>query len=257
MNALVRILSLPACYLSRLPGCGPLVRACSTSVGQKILMAITGLSLCGFLVAHLAGNLKLFAGEQDFNQYAAMLHSLGPALAAAETGLFVVFVAHLGLALSTTAMSRAARTQAYEVRESKQGVFALPQGGASGWMLVTGAVVLVFLVCHLIDLRLKVNPFVDYRPAVAAGAAGSAGGHVNEFLAVRQVLTSSPSRYIYLLGLVALGIHLAHGVQSALQTLGISHRRWNPLFRLISLLFAWGIAVGFISLIAWAHAVNR
>lgn len=254
MNALVRILSLPACYLSRLPGCGPLVRACSTSVGQKILMAITGLSLCGFLVAHLAGNLKLFAGEQDFNQYAAMVHSLGPALAAAETGLFVVFVAHLGLALSTTAMSRAARSRDYEIRESKQGVFALPQGGASGWMLVTGTVVLVFVVWHLIDLRLKVNPFVDYRPGVEAGATDQP---VNEFRAVRQVLTSSPSRYIYLLGLIALGIHLAHGVRSALHSLGISHRRWDPLIRLFSLLFAWGIAVGFISLIAWAHAVNR
>ena len=77
-----------------------LVKACSTSVGQKLLMAISGLLLCGFLVAHLGGNLKLYAGEQSFNDYAHALHGLGPVLAAAEIGLFVLFLLHIGLAIS-------------------------------------------------------------------------------------------------------------------------------------------------------------
>jgi hypothetical protein len=82
LNALLRILSLPVQLLSKVPGLGPFVKVLSTTVGQKILMAITGLSLCGFLVAHLGGNLKLYAGEQAFNDYAHALHSLGPLLAA-------------------------------------------------------------------------------------------------------------------------------------------------------------------------------
>jgi succinate dehydrogenase / fumarate reductase cytochrome b subunit len=89
-------LSLPAQILSRVPGLGSLIKVCSTTVGQKILMAISGLSLCGFLVAHLAGNLKLYAGEQSFNDYAHTLHSLGPILAAAEIGLFAMFALHIG-----------------------------------------------------------------------------------------------------------------------------------------------------------------
>ena len=109
MDALLRTLSLPAQILSRVPGLGPLIKVCSTTVGQKLLMAISGLSLCGFLVAHLAGNLKLYAGEQAFNDYAHALHSLGPLLAAAEIGLFATFALHIGLAISTGAMNKVAR----------------------------------------------------------------------------------------------------------------------------------------------------
>lgn len=254
MNALVRVLSLPACCLSRVPGIGPLVRAASTTVGQKIVMAITGLALCGFLVAHLAGNLKLYAGEQSFNDYAKMLHSLGPLLAMAEIGLFAVFAGHLGLAISTTAMNRAARRSRYAMKETKQGVFALPQGGASNWMLATGCLVFVFLVMHIADMKLKINPLVDYQPAIETHGDQVS---VNEFLAVRQVLSSPVNAVMYFVGLFALGIHLTHGVRSAFHSLGLNHPRWEPLLKLVSLLFGWLIAAGFISLIAWAFAAPR
>jgi succinate dehydrogenase / fumarate reductase cytochrome b subunit len=255
LNALTRLFSLPAIALSRVPGCAPLVRACSTSVGQKILMAVTGLSLCGFLVAHLGGNLLLFAGEAKFNAYAKALHEQAALLAIAETGLFVMFLAHLGLAVSTTAMNRQARKREYEMKESKQGVFALPNGGASSWMLVTGLVIFVFLLMHLADLRLKVNPLVDYTPVYPT--AERAEGTANEFKAVRQVLSSPVNVAVYLAGLVALGIHLTHGVRSALQSLGLAQRRWDSLIRLVSILFGWAIAVGFISIVAWGLAAPR
>jgi hypothetical protein len=139
LNALLRILSLPVQLLAKVPGLGPFVKVLSTTVGQKILMALTGLSLCGFLVAHLGGNLKLYAGEQSFNDYAHALHSLGPLLAAAEVGLFATFALHIGLAISTAAMNRIARQKDYAVKETKQGVFILPNGGASSWMMLTGS----------------------------------------------------------------------------------------------------------------------
>lgn len=247
MNALLRILSLPAQLLSKVPGLGPFVKVLSTTVGQKILMAITGLSLCGFLVAHLGGNLKLYAGEQAFNDYAHTLHSLGPILAAAEVGLFATFALHIGLAISTAAMNKVARHKNYAIKETKQGIFILPGGGASNWMMLTGLLILVFLVTHIMDMKLKANPGVDYSAAMNADKVVD-----NEFHAVKSVLTTPLNWVTYMVGLVALGIHLSHGVRSAFQTLGVNHKRWNLLLNIGGILFAWGVAAGFMSLVVWA-----
>lgn len=246
MDALLRTLSLPAQILSRVPGLGLLVKVCSTTVGQKILMAISGLSLCGFLVAHLAGNLKLYAGEQSFNDYAHALHSLGPLLAAAEIGLFAMFALHIGLAISTGALNKVARGKDYFIKETKQGVSILP-GGASSWMMVTGLIVLFFLVCHIVDMKLKVGPGVDYSPALNAEKIAD-----NEYQAVKAVLSTPSRAFVYIVGLVALGIHLSHGIRSALQTLGVNHRRWNFILQWVCVALAWTLAAGFISLVIWA-----
>ncbi|MCH2200447.1 MAG: succinate dehydrogenase cytochrome b subunit [Fuerstiella sp.] len=233
--------------LSQIPGIGPVVKAASTTVGQKILMAITGLLLCGFLVTHLAGNLLLYAGAKQFNHYAESLHSWGILLNVAEVGLFTLFMAHIGLACSTHAMNRQARRSQYTQKESKQEPMALPSGGASGWMFVTGVIIAFFLVVHITDMRLKKNPFIDYSPAYQNGPEAGP----DEFVAVRLVLTNWTA-IAYVIGLLALGIHLSHGFRSALQTLGVNHPRWNRLLEIISLLFAWTITLGFLSLVTWA-----
>lgn len=208
-------------------------------------MAITGLLLCGFLVTHLAGNLLLYAGAEQFNHYAESLHSWGLLLNAAEVALAGLFLAHIGLAWSTNAMNRQARRQQYSRTESKQPPAALPAGGASAWMFVTGLLIAFFLVVHVTDMRLKKNPTIDYAAAVEGGA-------VNEYVAVRLALTNWATSWAYVIGLLALGIHLGHGFRSALQTLGANHPRWNRLLEISGLLFAWIIALGFLSLVAWA-----
>lgn len=242
MDVLCKILSIPAALLSKVPGIGPIVKVCCTSVGQKILMALTGLSLCGFLVAHLAGNLNLFAGEAAFNGYAEKLHSLGPLLAIAETGLFAMFLVHIGLAVSTTAMSRNARGRQYEEKHSKQQGFILPNGGASNLMLVTGVIIFAYLVLHIVDMKLNLRGF----------EGGGEDG--NKFVHVKAVLSDLVTGTFYVISIIALGVHLSHGVSSACQTLGISHPRWNKLIRIGGYLFAWGTAAGFISLVFWAWA---
>ncbi|MDG1897596.1 MAG: succinate dehydrogenase cytochrome b subunit [Fuerstiella sp.] len=239
MDALCRICCIPAELLAKVPGLGPLIRMCCTSVGQKVLMALTGLALCGFLVTHLSGNLLLFAGEEAFNTYAEKLHSMGALLKAAEVGLLATFLAHLGLAVSTTAMSRRARSKQYAQKESKQGAFALPSGGASNWMLLTGLGIGAFLVLHLVDLKFKLRPDLDY--ATQDGA----------YATVNMVLPSPVSFVAYSVALILLGIHLSHGVRSALQSLGVSHSKWNKLIEIGSMLFAWAIALGFICVLGW------
>ena len=114
-------------------------------------------------------------------------------------------------------------------------------------MVVTGLLVLGFLAMHITDMKLKANPGVDYKPAL-----NESGVADNEFRAVKAVLTTPLNAAIYFVGIFALGIHLSHGVRSALQTLGVNHKRWNLLLTLVGYVFAWSIAAGFISLIAWA-----
>ena len=244
MDALCRICCIPAELLAKVPGLRPVIRMCCTSVGQKVLMALTGLALCGFLVTHLSGNLLLFAGEEAFNAYAEKLHSMGALLKAAEVGLLATFLAHLGLAISTTAMSRRARSKQYAQNESKQEAFAIPNGGASNWMLLTGLGIGAFLVLHLVDLKFQVRPDLVYPSA-------SQDGTNNAYAKVKLVLSSPVSFVAYGVALILLGIHLAHGVRSALQSLGVSHPKWNKLIEIGSMVFAWAIALGFICVLGW------
>src|SRR5690606_591430 len=98
-----------------------LFRVLSSTVGQKYLIGATGLLLCGFLATHLSGNLLIYQGQAAFNAYEAKLHSFGPLLWAAEIGLLVLFLVHIGLAISVTILNRQARgPQDYERRVSKQ-----------------------------------------------------------------------------------------------------------------------------------------
>ena len=251
LNALLRILGLPAYFLALVPGIAPVIRALSSSVGQKLLMATSGLSLVGFLVVHLAGNLQLYAGEDVFNAYAAKLHSLGPILGIAEVGLFAMFALHIGLAVSTAAMNRTARGSAYAMKQTKQGLFVLPSGGASSWMMVTGVLIFIFLVSHILDMKLKKGLGVDYSAALDAS-----GEATNSFQAVKAVLHPAHA-VLYIVCIIALGIHLSHGIRSALQTFGLHHRNWNFIFRWSGFLLAWAIAGGFISVVVWAMAVRN
>lgn len=244
MDFLCKICSFPAELLSRVPGIGPIVKTCCTTVGQKILMALTGLALVGFLVAHLAGNLLLYAGEEKFNEYAEQLHNLGPLLWAAETGLFATFMAHMCLAISTAAISKRARRRKYAESDTKQDSNVMLGGGASNWMLPTGLLIFLFLVLHIADMKFNVR--------ACLGWADFKHGEENLFAHVKDVLNDPIAKGVYILGLLALGLHLSHGISSAVQTLGINHSRWNGIIKFVGAAFAWLLAAGFLSLVVWA-----
>lgn len=206
----------------------------TSTIGRKALMAVTGLSLCGFLVAHLDGNLKLFAGKGVFDEYAEWLHSFH-LLPVAEAGLFGLFALHIYLAISTTLQNRSARTSPYAIRQSKlQHDQVLPRP-ASSWMMISGGIVLGFLLLHIVDMKLE-------------GRSGVAYSESSKFETTIQILADPVSRIVYLVGTIVLGFHLAHGVSSAFQTLGLSHPKYTPLIRAAGIAFAATIAVGFTSL---------
>lgn len=213
-----------------------ILRFFGSSIGKKYVMAVTGLLLVGFLVAHLAGNLLLYVDDSGgkFKAYAKGLHDLGPLLWAAELGLIGLFGLHIFYALQTLRDNRAARKSRYAVSASR-GAKTL----ASATMPITGAIVLLFVIVHLLHFRLD-DAFKGDDPAGL----------------VKSTLASPLAAAIYLVGVGALTLHLSHAIQSALQTLGASHPNFNPLREKLGLGLAVLLGLGFASfpvyaLIAW------
>lgn len=226
-------------------GLGWFFRLLSSSIGQKFVMGLTGLLLCGFLVAHLAGNLLLFAGAKAFNEYAHKLHEQWELLAIAETGLLVLFLAHIYLAVSTTIGNFKARKDSYVLKQSK-----VPNRiiGANSWMFASGAVVLGFVILHLIDLRLGMRGSINYLPESDPDAP---------FRNTIAALSDPISRVVYFVGVIILGVHLSHGFSSAFQSLGLNHPKYTPLIKILGKVFAVVIAVGFASIVVFVPGMWR
>jgi succinate dehydrogenase / fumarate reductase cytochrome b subunit len=220
-------------------GCWP-VKALSGTIGKKIVMAITGLALCGFLVVHLGGNLLLYVGEESYNKYAHTLHAQEILLPIAEIGLLTLFVGHIWLAFKTKFENDAARPVTYVMRQSKldEGPLAAP---ASSIMFATGIIVLLFLLLHLSDFKFALR----HRSEVEG---------LEPYAKAVFVLHDPITFVVYIVGSLVLGYHLLHGFQSAFQTLGINHPKYTPFIKFISLVFAIIVAVGFGGFPFWAWA---
>ena len=210
-------------------------------------MAITGLLLCGFLIAHLAGNLLLPAGGTLFNDYAKKLHENEGLLMVAETGLFAIFVLHLYLAFSLTGGNVLARGKGYAVAESKR-EDTISKARPDKWMIGSGIVLLLYICLHLFDFKLH-RLGMDEELTRLAGDSEA----VTTEVAI-HVLKSPVTMIGYAAGFVFLFAHLSHGVSSAFQSLGISHPKYNSLIRYGGLAFAGLISIGFFVVLGWAIA---
>jgi succinate dehydrogenase / fumarate reductase cytochrome b subunit len=197
-----------------------------SSIGKKIMVALAGLLLCGFLITHLAGNLFLFAGAPAFNRYAEFLESQA-LLPLAEGGLALLFLIHIALSVRARLANMAARPVAYEMYAGKGA-----RTPGSSTMAITGSLVLLFLVVHVATIKYQVG-----------GAKGpDLFAHVTGWF--RNPLYAG----FYVLALAGVGLHLSHGVQSAFQTLGLNHPRYTPAIKALGLAFAVLVALAFASM---------
>lgn len=198
------------------PSAGRLLDLLGTTIGSKQAMALTGLGLLGFLVAHMLGNLRVFAGPDAINGYAAWLHA-NPLLWVARLGLLGLFSAHVYLAIALDRRNRAARKVRYAVPPArKRSTFA------SRHLLLTGLLVLSFLVFHLAHFTfgwVGSEPMLDAR-----GRHDVYGMIVHGFQQPWVALT-------YVAANLLLGLHLVHGAQSFLQTIGLRHETYDALLR--------------------------
>lgn len=183
-----------------------------SSIGKKLLTGITGVGLIGFVAAHVAGNLTLLAGGEAFNQYAKALHDLGALLIVAELGLVALFALHAASAVSVWWDGRRARTHRNTVVASKGP--PSKQTWASRTMIVSGGILLVFVILHVLHFR--------FGPGMAEGYVTTLNGEPARDLYrwVVETFKQPVPVVAYMLVMLLLGFHLRHGVWSAFQSLG-------------------------------------
>jgi len=194
----------------------------ASSVGKKLMMAVTGLFFCVFLVLHLAGNLTLFMGKDVFNSYAEHLHSLGPILILAEWGLLIFAVIHISTGLLLFYQNFKARPERYAVNKRAGG-----RTLGSATMPYTGVILLLFVIYHLFDFH-----FVDKT-------------HTTIFQIVSNVFAQPSYVLIYTFAMIIAAVHVSHGFWSAFQTLGANHPKYTPFLRGLSLVFSLIVGFGF------------
>ena len=192
-----------------------------TAVGKKYVMAITGIGLMGFVVFHMIGNLKMYMGASDLNHYAHFLEKLLYPILPEKVmlwilrgGLITMVLLHIHAAYTLTLLNRRARPVKYQSERDYQ-----VASFASRSMRLTGIVVLLFIVWHLLDLTFGV---VNSK----TGEIGSE--NIKEvYGAVVFSLDRLPVAIFYVLANIMLGTHLFHGVWSLFQSLGWNNPKFN------------------------------
>jgi succinate dehydrogenase / fumarate reductase cytochrome b subunit len=199
----------------------------SSSIGRKVVMAASGAVLFGFVVGHMLGNLQVYLGPAAFNGYAEKLRRIPALLWAVRAGLLVAVVLHIWSAWSVTRMSRAARPVGYRERETRESTYA------SRTMRWGGVILLLFIVYHLMHLT-----FGNAHPDFVHGDVFH-----NFVVGFQSVAVSG----VYIAAMLALGLHLYHGVWSMMQTVGLSHPRYDHLRHALATLVAVAVVVGNVS----------
>jgi len=207
-------------------------RVFSSSVGSKLLIALTGLGLFIFLVGHLSGNLLFLVSPRAFNEYGhAMVNN--PLIYVIEFGLLAVFLLHIYKTVRLYAGAQSARPVAY-ARKERAG-HTSRKTVASSTMIFTGIIVLAFVILHL--------------RAFKFGAWYESPEGIRDLYRLQLEIFHSPG-YVafYMISMAVIGFHLWHGVSSAAQSLGVDHPTYTPRILWIGRALAVLIAGGFFIL---------
>ena len=198
-----------------------------SSLGKKIVMAITGLVLVLFVIGHMAGNLQIYMGAEALNAYAEFLQHMlhGAGIWIARAVLLACVLLHIWAAAGLTRMNAIARPVAYKMVHHEASTFA------SRYMRVTGFILLAFIVLHLLNLTTG-----SWHP----GGAFIKGQVFHNVVSTFQVWWVSA---FYIVAMIALAGHLSHGIWSLMQTLGWNHPRYNALRKQL----AWAVTTVLIA----------
>lgn len=205
-----------------------LLKFWGSTVGKKVVMAVTGILLVGFVFTHMLGNLQMFLGADAMNRYAAFLKSTGELLWVARAGLFTAAVLHIVSAYQLTMLNRAARPTDYAKRESQVSTLA------SKTMRVGGVILALFIVYHIGHFTVG-----TFHPAFSH--TGVYGNVIIGFQTWWVVL-------FYVVAMAFLGLHLFHGFWAGFRTLGLQKRSASPIQRSAALWVAVLVWAGFTAI---------
>jgi succinate dehydrogenase / fumarate reductase cytochrome b subunit len=203
------------------------VRFWDSTNGKKALMAVSGLVLFLFVLGHMAGNLQVFEGPEQFNKYAVLLRTLPEALWAIRIVLLVMSILHIVTATQLAIRKKQARPIGYAKKENTVSSYA------SRTMYWSGPILLAFIIYHLLDLTL-----------------GTANPNFIEGDVYHNVIASFSNPIVsawYIFSMLLLALHLRHGAWSMFQSLGVAHPRHNLLLKKAAIVFAVVIFFGFIA----------
>lgn len=211
-----------------------LVQIYRSTIGKKIIMAVTGLIGIGFVIGHMAGNLQVFVGPDKLNAYGALLHGpLGEVLWLVRIVLIVAVVLHVLMAYQLTMRARAARPISYKERAPQVSTWA------SRTMRWGGALLLLFIILHILHFTTgQVDPAGWHDRLDRVGRRDVYGNLVASF---RIWWVAG----FYVLAMLFLGLHLYHGAWSSFRTLGYAKSSAHPLHRRLALLVAAIVWLGF------------
>ncbi|RBY95998.1 succinate dehydrogenase [Blastococcus sp. TF02-8] len=205
----------------------------TNSIVKKAVMAVSGIVMVLYLIAHMIGNLKVFTGRESFNHYSEWIRTIGSPALPHQTALTIIrailliaVIAHFWAAVSLWRQAKRARPERYVTKK------AVAQSYASRTMRWGGVIVLLFIVYHILDLTMGVvnpdgNDSTPYDRLVASFS--------NPFITA-----------FYVISLVLLGMHLRHGIWSATQTLGQSNRRRERTVNAFAIAFSTILIAGFL-----------
>jgi len=197
--------------------------ALTSSIGKKFIVGITGLFLCSFLVVHVGINALIFLNDGgEMYNHAAEFMGTNPIIRTLEIGLFIGLLAHIYQTLMLARKNDNARPVKYAVTDGKAN---------SSWysrsMVILGILLLMFLIVHLKHFWV-VSRFTDEITS----------GKETLFGEMKEVFTAPWVVILYVLSMFSLAYHLLHGFQSAFQTLGLNHVKYNPAIRITGIIFA-------------------
>lgn len=227
---------------TRVPTAPPGRRPLLSNFALKIIMAVTGLVFAGFVLVHMIGNLKVYQGAEHFNAYAVWLRTLLEPLFPYEGVLWALrivllacLVGHVGGAAMLVARARRARGPFRRKRLPMRSFLART-------MPVTGVVLLLFVIFHLLDLTTGTRP---------AASASFEHGTVDTSHAYENLIASFQRPEValfYILAMVLLGMHLAHGLWTAAHDLGATGKRLRAIAVAVAGILAIAIMLGNISI---------
>jgi len=195
----------------------------NSTLGRKLIMALTGLFLILFLTGHVSGNLLLFKGDggQAFNIYAKFM-TTNPAIKLLSYLTYISVIGHIVYSILLSQHNKSARPVSYSTSKGSTN-----SAWSSRNMGVLGTIILIFLVVHLQGFWAQMHwgevPTVTYEGEV----------YKNLFLIVSEAFKQEWLVALYVLSMIFLGFHLSHGFASAFQTLGINHKKYSPAIKAI------------------------
>jgi len=209
---------------------------CHSSVGRKMIVAVTGVILILFVIGHLLGNLQIFLGPEWINAYSQHLRDLGPLLWLIRVLLLTTVILHIYFTILLAIENRRARPEPYIDRRYVKASWA------SRHMLVSGLVVLAFIVFHL--LHFTARKFNPQFPLLQLDPLNRYDVYSMMVYGFRNVYVSS----FYIVGLFLLTLHLTHGSSSFFQSLGLTNQRLTPRLAIGGRILAWLLFIGYTSI---------